>query len=90
MQQITKQTTGTFDVVNRQSGHVVGTVTILNGRFIDFTPIVLPAVMQSSEQPTEQATTQVDDKTAHGASCSCDACMAADERLFTVWHTPAE
>lgn len=23
---------------------------------------------------------------AHGASCTCDACMARDERTFTVWH----
>lgn len=22
----------------------------------------------------------------HGASCTCDACMDRDERLFTVWH----
>lgn len=45
MQQVTKHTTGTFDVVNRQTGHVVGEVRISGGEFVSFTPAELPAVV---------------------------------------------
>lgn len=49
MEQITKDTTGTFDVVNRQTGHVVGEARINGGEFVSFTPAQLPAVVSDDE-----------------------------------------
>lgn len=53
MEQITERTTGTFDVVNRQTGHVVGEVRINGGEFVSFTPAQLPAQPESVPEPDE-------------------------------------
>lgn len=53
MEQITENTNGEFDVVNRQSGHVVGTVEIRQGEFISFTPAQLPEVAVTDEDENE-------------------------------------